>query len=87
MWVRRCAQSLVHAAKRGGPALPQGGNVGERLKGGAEGGEDGGVGNWKFGHGLPCRPLDNGLKFLDRVCWLVLVKHSMTIWADRAQVF
>jgi hypothetical protein len=35
---------FVNTAKRGGPALPHGGNVGERLKGGAEGGEDGGMG-------------------------------------------
>jgi len=31
---------LVNTAKRGGLALPHGVNVGERLEGGAEGGED-----------------------------------------------
>ena len=31
---------LVLAARRGGPALPYGVDVGERLEGGAEGGED-----------------------------------------------
>ncbi len=36
---------LLHAAKRDGLALPHGMNEWERLKGGAEGGEDGGAGN------------------------------------------